>query len=150
MKNYNFDDCYDYYYEEYDQEILDEIGIESPDSINQDNIEIVLRRLSSKYNKELSGEIAVDLVLIGKCINSEAHRERSELLFEVKAKILEIALKFWGNIFPDETYGIRKDEKSRYVAYFDVPNYGQYSFHLTNSVSWDPRIVPEYTKEWKK
>lgn len=148
MKNYTFDDCYDYYYDEYEQKELDEIGIESPDFINEENIDIILEKLCIKYQKAFTEEFPIKLVLITKAVNSEAHRERSELLFEIKAKLLEIALKCWGDIFSDKAYGVRKDEIGRYVAYFDVPKYGQLSFHLVN-VNWDPRIIPEYTGEWK-
>lgn len=135
----------DYYYECEEAEVLEELGIDDVDDINEKNIENISRNLCGQ---SFTGTPAIDLVLAAKVANSMAHKEKIEIFYIVKARLLEAALKLWGNN-PYESYGVKKDELNRYVIYFDIPETGkQYSFHLVET-SWDPRVVPEYKGEWK-
>ena len=134
-----------YYYDE-EAEVLEELGIDDINYINENDIENISKSLC---NQSFTGIPAVDLVLAAKVANSMAHKERIEIFYMVKARLLEVALKFWGNA-PYESYGVKKDELNRNVIYFDIPETGkQYSFHLVET-SWDPRVVPEYKGEWQR
>ena len=142
-----YDECIEeYYYECEEVEVLAELGIDDVDDIDETNIKNISKNLC---DQSFTGNPAVDLVLAAKVANSIAHRERIECFYNIKARLLEVALKFWGDA-PYESYGVRKDELNRYVIYFDIPETGkQYSFHLVETL-WDPRFVPEYKGEWKR
>lgn len=106
-------------------------------------IEILKRLCKDRY----TGELPTDLIMGAYYANILAHNGNPSY-YLLKSKLLEYVFinNIWGNE-PFNSFGIGEDEYGNEVAYFDVPQCGQVSFHLV-STNYDENDVPRYNLEW--
>lgn len=95
----------------------------------------------------LTGDLRTDIVMGAFYANIEAHNGDYRF-YDIKSMLLEYIFEneLWG-IEPYDCFGIGEDSYGNEVAYFDVPNCGQVSFHLVNTY-YDMEKVPFYDLEW--
>ncbi len=100
---------------------------------------------------ETTGELQVDIVKAIFKVNKLAHaKDGTGKFFRVKNALLQYLLdnKMWGEP-PFDSFGWGTDGNNKTVLYFDVPEYGQVSFHAKN-VKVNTDKVPKYRYKWKK
>lgn len=108
-------------------------------------IELIKRLCKAQY----TGIFETDIVKAAFYANKLAHSGKYEF-YSVKSKLLQYIFenRIWGEE-PYDSFGIGTDEFYHPVAYFDVPECGQVSFHLVGT-NYNEDEVPEYEMEWCK
>lgn len=126
---------------------IDETSSESEiegyvDSLSVFELSDMLKELcGSRY----TGDLKTDLIMGAYYANINAHNGDYKY-YALKFKLLQYSFPMWGEK-PYDSYGLGNDSYGNPVAYFDVPECGQVSFHLKHNEEEDYDL-PEYELGW--
>lgn len=114
------------------------------DIINKEELINLIARLCDGF---YTGDIRTDIVRAAFEANVLAHKGKTQF-YQVKSKLLEYIFSnnIWGKE-PYNSWGIGFDYYNAPVIYFDVPQCGQVSFHLVNTI-YDINSIPKYKLKW--
>lgn len=126
---------------------IDETSSESEiegyvDSLNAFEFSEMLKELCED---RCTGDLKTDLIMGAYYANINAHRGDYQY-YALKSKLLQYSFPMWGEK-PYDSYGLGYDSYGNPVAYFDVPECGQVSFHLKNNEEEDYDL-PRYKLGW--
>ena len=93
-----------------------------------------------------TGDFRTNIIMAAYYANLLAHNEDVRF-YSIKSYLLEYTFsnELWGEE-PYDSFGIGTDDYDNEVAYFDVPNCGQVSFHLVDTYYGDE--TPDYLLKW--